>query len=124
MSQNIIFRKQTLTNAERFITPELKERESQILNAQDQIQTLEYDLFCEVRAQVAAETERIQKAAAVVAMIDVAAGLAYIASKYDYAKPILDESDELIIQERTASCRRKTFYAGGICPQRYSVELP
>ena len=55
-------RKQTLTNAERFITPELKERESQILNAQDQIQTLEYDLFCEVRAQVAGETEGIQKA--------------------------------------------------------------
>ena len=109
-------RKQTLTNAERFITPELKERESQILNAQDQIQTLEYDLFCEVRAQVAQETESIQKAAAVIAMIDVIAGLAYIASKYDYAKPIIDESDEVIIRNGRHSVVERLFTREGFVP--------
>ncbi len=109
-------RKQTLTNAERFITPELKERESQILNAQDRIQVLEYDLFCEVRAQVAGETEGIQKAAAVVAMIDVAAGLAYIASKYDYAKPIINESDELIIRNGRHPVVERLFTREGFVP--------
>ena len=114
-------RKQTLTNAERFITPELKERESQILNAQDQIETLEYDLFCEVRAQVAAETEGIQKAAAVVAMIDVSAGLAYIASKYDYAKPIIDESDELIVKNGRHPVVERLFTREGFVPNDTSL---
>ena len=109
-------RKQTLTNAERFITPELKERESQILNAQDQIQTLEYDLFCEVRAQVAQETEKIQKAAAVIATIDVIANLAYIGSKYDYAKPIIDESDEIIIRGGRHPVVERLFTQEGFVP--------
>ena len=72
--------------------------------------------FCEVRAQVAAETEGIQKAAAIVAMIDVAAGLAYIASKYDYAKPIIDESDELIIRNGRHPVVERLFTQEGFVP--------
>ena len=109
-------RKQTLTNSERFITPELKERESQILNAQDQIQTLEYDLFCEVRDQVAQKTESIQRAAAVIAMIDVIANFAYIASKYDYVKAIIDESDEIIIRNGRHAVVEGLFTQEGFVP--------
>ncbi|MDE0301097.1 MAG: DNA mismatch repair protein MutS [Candidatus Poribacteria bacterium] len=109
-------RKQTLVNAERFITPELKERESRILNAEDQIQTLEYDLFCEIRGQVAHMTERIQRVASVVAMTDVIANLAYIASKYDYSKPIVDESDEIIIRNGRHPVVERLFTQEGFVP--------
>ena len=63
-------RKQTLRNSERFITPELKEQEAKVLNAEDRIQTLEYELFCEIRDEVAKFTEEIQKISAVIAMIE------------------------------------------------------
>ncbi len=108
--------KQTLVNAERFITEDLKERESQILNAQEGIESLEYDLFCENRIQVAKETERIQKAASVIATIDVIANLAYVASKYDYAKPIVDESDEIIIRNGRHSVVERLFTQEGFVP--------
>jgi DNA mismatch repair protein MutS len=109
-------RKQTLVNAERFITPELKERESQILNAEDRIQTLEYELFCNVRVQVAQETERIQKVATVIASVDVIASLAYTASKYEYAKPIIDESDEIIIRDGRHPVVERLFTQEGFVP--------
>ena len=73
-------RKQTLRNSERFITPELKEQEAKVLNAEDRIQTLEYELFCQIREEVSKWTEVIQKIAAALAMIDVLANFAYIAS--------------------------------------------
>ena len=109
-------RKQTLVNAERFITPELKERESRILNAEDQIQTLEYDLFCEIRGRVARETESIQQVASIIAMIDVIADLAYTAAKYDYAKPIVDESDEIIIRNGRHPVVERLFTQEGFVP--------
>lgn len=69
-------RKQTLANAERFITPELKELEELILGAEDKITTLEYDMFCEIRNAVAAEVERIQYCAYIVSVIDCLQSLA------------------------------------------------
>lgn len=114
-------RKQTLTNAERFITPELKEREAQILNAQDQIQALEHSLFLEIRAQIAKETERIQKTAAVIGMIDVIANLAYIAAKHDYEKPIIDESDEIIIRNGRHPVVERLFTQEGFVPNDTSL---
>jgi len=92
-------RKQTLVNSERFITPELKEQESRILNAQERMQELEHDLFCQIRSQVAESTQRIQKAAYVVAMLDVLSALAYVASKYNYSKPDVNNSDEISIKD-------------------------
>ena len=92
-------RKQTLVNAERFITPELKEQESRILNAQERMEALEYDLFCQIRSQVAENTQRIQKAASIVATLDFLSALAYVASKYNYAKPNVNDSDEIVIKD-------------------------
>ena len=92
-------RKQTLVNSERFITPELKEHESLILNAQERISTIEYEIFCEIRSQVAESTVRIQRAASIVAMLDYLSALAYVASKYNYVKPDVKNGDEISIKD-------------------------
>ena len=80
-------RKQTLTNAERYITPELKELEDTILGAEEKLTALEYQLFCEVRDQIASEVLRIQKTAKAVAKLDVFTSLAYVADKNRYVRP-------------------------------------
>jgi DNA mismatch repair protein MutS len=94
-------RKQTLVNSERFITPELKEYEDKILNAQEKINELESQLFNEIRAIVANEAETIQKNARVIAMLDCLNNFAQCAEEYSYIKPIVDESDRInIVQGR------------------------
>ncbi|KAB1187397.1 MULTISPECIES: DNA mismatch repair protein MutS [Haloferax] len=80
-------RRQTLKNSERFYTPELKEREDEILRAADRADSLEYDLFCEVRADVATESERIQAVADALSDLDVLRTLADVAVANDYARP-------------------------------------
>jgi len=80
-------RRQTLKNSERFYTPELKEREDEILRASDRADALEYDLFCEVRADVATESARIQAVADALADLDVLRTLADVAMANDYARP-------------------------------------
>lgn len=80
-------RKQTLVNAERYITQELKELEDLILGAQDKLYALEYQLFSEVRDRVAAEVVRIQKTAKAVAALDVFASLALVAERNGYVRP-------------------------------------
>ena len=80
-------RKQTLVNAERFTTPELKEYERKILDAEEKILTLENDLFAEVRAFVAAQAQRIRATAAAVAELDVTAALAQVAAENRYRRP-------------------------------------
>lgn len=80
-------RKQTLTNGERFITPELKELEDLILGAEDKLYALEYQLFCTVRDTIAGEVLRIQQTAKAVACLDVLASLASVAQKNRYVKP-------------------------------------
>ncbi|MBI3124444.1 MAG: DNA mismatch repair protein MutS [Ignavibacteriales bacterium] len=90
-------RKQTLVNGERFITPELKEYEDKILNAQENIQNLEYKLFDEIRIAVAQETEAIQENAQLIAMLDCYQSLAECAVEYNYSKPELNNSDVLEI---------------------------
>jgi len=92
-------RKQTLVNAERFITPELKEYESTIMGAHDKSVALEYELFCEVREAVVAETDRIQQAAEALAELDVIASLADRALALRYVRPQMDDSTRLIIRE-------------------------
>lgn len=84
-------RKQTLTNAERYITPELKEIEMMILGSEDKLYTLEYLLFCEVREKISGHIARIQKTAKAVAALDVFAALAYVAEKNRYVKPKMNE---------------------------------
>ena len=80
-------RRQTLKNSERFYTPELKEREDEILRAENRADDLEHDLFRDVRATVAAESERVQALADALAELDVLATLAEVAAKHDYERP-------------------------------------
>jgi DNA mismatch repair protein MutS len=82
-------RKQTLKNAERYITPELKEYEEKVLSAEDKIHQREYDLFLALREQVAAQTTRLLQTAEVLATLDVLAGLAELALARQYCRPVL-----------------------------------
>ena len=92
-------RKQTLANAERFITPELKELDDVILGAEDKLIVLEYELFREVRQKVADEVVRIQKTAKAVAQIDVFASLATVAEQNNYCRPKLNEKGLIDIKD-------------------------
>ena len=83
-------RKQTLTNAERYITQELKELEDLILGAEDKLYALEYELFCDVRDKVGAVVVGIQKTAKAVAALDVLASLALIAQRNNYVRPTIN----------------------------------
>ena len=86
-------RRQTLKNAERFYTPELKQREDEIFGAAERADSLEYELFRSVRQQVAAETERIQALATAIAELDAVCSLATVAAEGDYIRPAFhDES--------------------------------
>src|SRR5207248_3247550 len=80
-------RKQTLKNAERYITPELKEYEEKVLSAEDKIHEREYELFLELREQVAKQTARLMQTAEVLATLDVLAGLAELAVSRQYCRP-------------------------------------
>ncbi len=91
-------RKQTLANAERYITPELKELEDMILGAEDKLYSLEYGLYLEIRNRVAEEIERIQETAKAVAGIDVFASLALVAERSNYVKPTLNEKGVIDIK--------------------------
>lgn len=91
-------RKQTLTNAERYITPELKELEDMILGAQDKLVALEYQVFCELRDSIAMQVKRIQKTAKAVAGIDVFTSLAFVAGQNQYVKPQINEKGVLNIK--------------------------
>ncbi|WP_371090940.1 MULTISPECIES: DNA mismatch repair protein MutS [unclassified Staphylococcus] len=88
-------RKQTLSNAERFITDELKEKEDIILGAEDKAIELEYQLFVELREQIKTYTERLQKQAKVISELDCLQSFAEIAQKYNYARPAFSEDKTL-----------------------------
>ena len=92
-------RKQTLVNAERFTTPELKEYESKILDAQEKIVEIERRLFAELRAAIAGEAKRIRQTALALAEVDVLAGLAHLAALRSYCRPKFDDSGDLEIVE-------------------------
>jgi len=115
-------RKQTLVNAERYITPELKEYESRILNAQERIGEIEYELFCAIRSKVAESTQRIQKAASIIAMLDFISALAYVASKYNYIKPDVNDSDEIIIKDGRHPVVERFIKGEGFVPNDLYVD--
>lgn len=83
-------RKQTLANAERYITPELKELEDLILGAEDKLFSLEYNLYCEVRDKIAREVKRIQLTAKSIAQVDVFSSLALVAERGNYTRPSIN----------------------------------
>jgi len=92
-------RKQTLTNCERFITPELKELEGKILGAHDKSVQLEYQLFDEVRKEVAAQLTRVQNTARAVAQLDVLASFAQVSVDQNYIRPIVNLDGKIILKE-------------------------
>jgi len=92
-------RKQTLANSERYITPELKEKEAMVLGAEEKVNDLEYDLFVEVREMIAENIERIKKTAMVVATVDVLGALALLAVENNYKRPIITDDMTIEISE-------------------------
>ena len=92
-------RKQTLVNAERFTTPELKEYEAKILDAQEKIVEIERRLFAELRTAIAAEAKRIRRTALALAEVDVLAAFAHIAALRNYCRPKFDDSSDIEILE-------------------------
>jgi DNA mismatch repair protein MutS len=92
-------RKQTLANCERYITPELKEIENNVLGAEEKIVQLEYQLFCDIREKISSQLDRIQKSAKTISAVDVLCSLADVAQKNNYCMPEVDLSDKIIIKD-------------------------
>lgn len=92
-------RKQTLANAERYTTPRLKELEDTILNAEDKLNTLEYDLFCQIRDAIALEIDRIQRTAKAIAKLDVFCSLSLVAERNGYVRPKINEKGVIDIKD-------------------------
>ncbi|MGD0783036.1 MAG: DNA mismatch repair protein MutS, partial [Candidatus Aminicenantales bacterium] len=92
-------RKQTLVSSERFQTPELKEYEDKVLHAEERIGEIEETLFADVRRRAAAETRRLQSIASAVAEIDILAGLAELAARRNYRRPLIDEGEAIRIRD-------------------------
>lgn len=92
-------RKQTLTNAERYIIPELKELEDLILGAEDKLYALEYELYCDVRNRISDQIARIQATARAVAEVDVFASLALVAERNHYVRPKINEKGIIDIKD-------------------------
>ncbi|MDE7299612.1 MAG: DNA mismatch repair protein MutS, partial [Lachnospiraceae bacterium] len=92
-------RKQTLSGAERYTTPELKELEDRILNAEDKLVALEYEIFSDIREKIAAEVERIQRTARAVARLDVFASLAFVADHGRFVRPSVNTEGRIEIRD-------------------------
>jgi len=92
-------RKQTLVNAERYITPELKEKENQILTAEDKLKEIEYNIFCKLREEASQFVKLLQEVAFEIAKIDVLSNFAEIAVKNKYSRPIITDREEIIIKD-------------------------
>lgn len=90
-------RKQTLVNNERYITPELKEKENLVLTAEARINSIEYEIFKELRTSIEPYTHKLQSASSMVALLDVLISFARIATENNYVKPIVDDSDVIEI---------------------------
>ncbi len=102
-------RKQTLANAERYTTNELKELEDIILGAEDKLFSLEYDLFCEIRDRIGQEVNRIQKTAKAIAKLDVYASLAMVAEKNNYVCPSINTEGRIFIKNGRHPVVEKTI---------------
>ncbi|MCI0684211.1 MAG: DNA mismatch repair protein MutS [Gemmataceae bacterium] len=109
-------RKQTLKNAERYITPELKEYEEKVLSAEEKGQQREYELFLALRDQIAAETERLVRTGEVLAHLDVLAGLAELAVARQYVRPALRDDPVLIVKDGRHPVLDQTLPPGTFVP--------
>ena len=115
-------RKQSLSNAERFITPELKDMESKILSAQDKIEKLEYVLFTQIRNEIKKEVHLIQDVAKIIAQVDVYQSLAMLASENSYVRPIFNNNKTLEIIEGRHGVIEKVMGHGQYVPNDVSID--
>ena len=115
-------RKQSLSNAERFITPELKDMESKILSAQDKIEKLEYVLFTQIRNEIKKEVHLIQDVAKIIAQVDVYQSLAMLASENSYVRPIFNNNKTLEITEGRHGVIEKVMGHGQYVPNDVSID--
>ena len=115
-------RKQSLSNAERFITPELKDMESKILSAQDKIEKLEYVLFTKIRNEIKKEVHLIQDVAKIIAQVDVYQSLAMLASENSYVRPIFNNNKTLEITEGRHGVIEKVMGHGQYVPNDVSID--
>ena len=109
-------RKQTLTNEERYITPELKEREARILTAREDLNRLEYEVFAELRAEVSEQAEQIRNVSRAVAAIDILCGLAEVAVYQGYCRPTMVEGREITIIDGRHPVVEQSLPAGFFVP--------
>ena len=109
-------RKQTLTNAERYVTEELKNLENQILGAEEKVVNLEYQAFTEIREKIEKQIERIQKTANIVATLDVITSFATVAEDMNYVKPVVDNSGIIDIKDGRHPVIEKMSSAGEFIP--------
>lgn len=114
-------RKQTLTNEERFITPELKEKETRILQGEAQLNQMEYDIFVDLRLHCAKHIDLIRTVARSVAAIDVLCSLAEVSAKYNYTRPILHDRNRIEIEQGRHPVVEQTLPPGFFVPN--SVHL-
>ena len=115
-------RKQSLSNAERFITPELKDMESKILSAQDKIQKLEYVLFTQVRNEIKKEVHLIQEVSKIIARVDVYQSLAMLASENSYVRPVFNDQKIMDIKEGRHGVIEKVMGHGKYVPNDVSID--
>ena len=116
MVPDYYIRKQTLANAERYITEELKSLEDTILGAQQKLIALEYDIFCQIREQISAQSSRLQGTSQAIAMLDVILSLGELADREKFVRPLLDDSDNLEIVDGQHPVVEKMLPAGSFVP--------
>ena len=115
-------RKQTLVNGERFLTPELKEYESLVLEAEEKRWQLEMQLFLEIRQQVARESGRLQQTARIVSDLDVLAALAQVAQENHYCRPVLSNGEAIRIQDGRHPVIERHLPAQGFVPNSITLD--
>ncbi len=116
-------RKQTMVNAERFVTPQLKEKEAYILGAEEKIFKLEYDLFLEIRLKVAEQTQKIQRTAELVAILDVLLSLKEVAERFNYVCPQVDLNDQIVIEDGRHPVIENVLEPGSFVPNHTKIDL-
>jgi DNA mismatch repair protein MutS len=115
-------RKQTLVNAERFITPELKEFENRVLSAQDRRLDLEYQLFCAIREEIAGHSARLTGVAHALALLDVFTCLAEIAGRYHYVKPEVNSDQSIVVCEGRHPVIERALPTGKFVPNDITLD--
>ncbi len=115
-------RKQTLTNAERYITEELKSMEDTILGAEQKLISLEYELFCKIREQVASQSARLLGTSQAIAMLDVILSMGELADREKWVRPDLDDSDSLQIVEGRHPVVEKMLPTGSFVPNNTYID--